>query len=259
MIEDCVKRVRVMIDLNSDLGEGFGAWSMGDDEALLEIVTSANIACGFHAGDPSVMRRTCELAVQRGVRIGAHISYRDLAGFGRRPMTVPPRELFDECLYQIGALDAFARAAGDRVRYVKAHGALYHAASTDPAVAEVIAGAAAAYGGLDLLGLPGSQLASAAAEAGIAFHAEGFADRAYTPSGSLVSRGLPGAVLDENAALAQAVSIAVDRSARDTEQMSVAVAARSLCVHGDSPGAVMMARAIRNTLADQAVEVAAFT
>ncbi|WP_024804797.1 LamB/YcsF family protein [Nocardia sp. BMG51109] len=248
-----------MIDLNSDLGEAFGAWSMGDDAALLEIVTSANIACGFHAGDPVVMRRTCELAVARGVRIGAHISYRDLAGFGRRAMSVPPRELLDECLYQIGALDAFARAAGERVRYVKPHGALYHAAAADPAVAEAVAAATARYGGLDLLGLPGTELSHAAAAAGIAFHAEGFADRAYAPAGTLVSREAPGSVLDEESALAQAVSIAVDGATRDVDGAPVAVPARSLCVHGDSPGAVAMARAIRDTLADKGIEVTAFS
>ncbi|WP_460696884.1 LamB/YcsF family protein [Nocardia thraciensis] len=248
----------MMIDLNSDLGEGFGAWSMGDDAALLEIVTSANIACGFHAGDPSIMRRTCELAVARGVRIGAHVSYRDLAGFGRRAMAVPPRELSDECLYQIGALDAFARGAGDRVRYVKPHGALYHAASSDRAVADAVAGAAASFGGLGLLGPPGSQMAAAAAAAGIDFYAEGFADRAYTPAGTLVSRSSPGSVLDEEAALAQAVSIASDGQTSDMDGARVAVRARSLCVHGDSPGAVAMARAIRDALVSKGIGVEAF-
>ncbi|MBB5917082.1 UPF0271 protein [Nocardia transvalensis] len=247
-----------MIDLNSDLGEGFGAWSMGDDAALLEVVTSANIACGFHAGDPAIMRRTCELAVARGVCIGAHISYRDLAGFGRRAMAVPPRELADECLYQIGALDAFARAAGDRVRYVKPHGALYHAASADRAIADAVAGAAAVHGGLALLGLPGSELAAAAAAAGIDFHAEGFADRAYTPAGALVSRGTPGSVLDEESALAQAISIAVDGATEDIDGGRVPVPARSLCVHGDSPGAVAMARSIRDALAGKGIEIEAF-
>ncbi|MBF6170507.1 LamB/YcsF family protein [Nocardia blacklockiae] len=248
-----------MMDLNSDLGEGFGAWSMGDDAALLEIVTSANIACGFHAGDPAIMRRTCELAVARGVRIGAHLSYRDLAGFGRRAMAVPPRELADECLYQIGALDAFARAAGDRVRYVKPHGALYHAASADREVADAVVGALTTYGGLALLGLPGSELAAAAADAGIAFHAEGFADRAYTPAGALVPRGTPGSVLDPEAAVAQALSIAVDGAARGADGAPVAVPAASLCVHGDSPGAVAMARTIRDALAGKGIEVGAFT
>ncbi|MFI5775641.1 LamB/YcsF family protein [Nocardia sp. NPDC051570] len=247
-----------MIDLNSDLGEGFGAWAMGDDAALLDIVTSANIACGFHAGDPSIMRRTCALAVARGVRIGAHISYRDLAGFGRRAMAVAPRELADETLYQIGALDAFARSAGDRVRYVKPHGALYHSASAERDIADAIICAIAEYGQLSVLGLPGSQLQAAAQDAGIPFHAEGFADRAYTPAATLVSRSEPGSVLGEESALAQAMSIAVDGATRDMAGAPVAVPARSLCVHGDSPGAVAMARSIREALAAKGVELRAF-
>jgi UPF0271 protein len=248
-----------MIDLNSDLGEGFGAWTLGDDEALLGIVTSANVACGFHAGDPSIMRRTCELAVARGVRIGAQVSYRDLAGFGRRVMVVPPDELADECLYQIGALEAFARAAGDRVRYVKPHGALYHAAARQTEVARAVAAATAAHGGLALLGLPGSQLQVAAVGAGITFYTEGFADRAYLPDGNLVSRREPGSVLDPESALAQAVSIAVAGSVQDVAGAPVVVPARSLCVHGDSPGAVAMARAIRDTLTGKGIELRAFT
>ncbi|MQY31398.1 LamB/YcsF family protein [Nocardia aurantia] len=247
-----------MIDLNSDLGEGFGAWSMGDDIALLDIVTSANIACGFHAGDPSIMRRTCAAAVERGVRIGAHVSYRDLAGFGRRAIAVPPRELADECLYQIGALDACARAAGDAVRYVKPHGALYHSASADPEIAAAVVSALTAFGGLALLASPGSELERAADAAGIAFHAEGFADRGYTPAGTLVPRGAPGDVLPPRDAVAQALSIAVGGTARDATGAEVPVAVRSLCVHGDSPGAVAMARSIRDTLAGEGVELRAF-
>lgn len=254
-----MKEAAVTIDLNSDLGEGFGAWSMGEDDALLEVVTSANIACGFHAGDPSIMRRSCATAVERGVRIGAHISYRDLAGFGRRAISMPARQLTDECLYQIGALDGFARAAGDRVRYVKPHGALYNSAAEDPEIAQAIAAAVATYGGLSLLGLPGSEFEAAAAAAGIGFHAEGFADRAYTPAGTLVPRSRPGSVLDSESALAQAVSIATDGKARDVDGAPVAVPARSLCVHGDSPGAVAMARAIRGTLTERGVELRAFT
>ncbi|RDI67140.1 LamB/YcsF family protein [Nocardia pseudobrasiliensis] len=247
-----------MIDLNSDLGEGFGAWTMGDDAALLEIVTSANIACGFHAGDPSIMRRTCALAVERGVRIGAHISYRDLAGFGRRAMAVGPRELADETLYQIGALDAFARAAGDRVRYVKPHGALYHSACGEREIADAVVSAVAEFGHLSVLGLPGSQLQAAAEAAGVPFHAEGFADRAYTPEATLVSRSKPGSVLEPEAALAQAISIAVDGATRTLEGAPVEVPARSLCVHGDSPGAVAMAKAIREALGAKGVELRAF-
>ncbi|WP_227982456.1 LamB/YcsF family protein [Nocardia spumae] len=249
----------MVIDLNSDLGEGFGAWTMGDDAALLDIVTSANIACGFHAGDPAIMRRTCELAVAHQVRIGAHISYRDLAGFGRRRVEVPPAELTAESLYQIGALDALARAAGDRVRYVKPHGALYHSAASDRSAAEAVVAALVAFGGLSLLGPADSALASAAAAAGIPFHAEGFADRGYTPEATLVPRGREDAVLASDAALRQAISIAVDGRARTAAGDEVRVEVRSLCVHGDSPDAVHMARSIRQSLLDQGVELRSFT
>jgi UPF0271 protein len=249
----------VTIDLNSDLGEGFGAWRMGDDAALLDLVTSANIACGFHGGDPGIMRRTCEAAVARGVRIGAHVSYRDLAGFGRRAMSVPPAELADECLYQIGALAAFARAAGDRVRYVKPHGALYHAAAADRAIADAVVAATAAAGVPAVLGPPGSHLLAAAVAAGLEHYAEGFADRAYTPAGGLVARELPGSVLPLEAALVQAVSIATSGTATDVDGAAVPVAARSLCVHGDSPGAVEMARAIRDALIGNGIELRPFS
>ncbi|WP_431953710.1 LamB/YcsF family protein [Nocardia lijiangensis] len=247
------------LDLNSDLGEGFGPWTMGDDAAMLDIVTSANIACGFHAGDPSIMRATCATAVRKGVRIGAHVGYRDLVGFGRRAIAVAPAELRDEVLYQIGALDAFAKAAGDRVRYVKPHGALYHAAAADRALAEALLTALAEYDAeLALLGPAGTELETAAAETKIRFVGEGFADRAYTPSGSLAPRGLPGAVLHADEAVAQAMSIAASRTARTIEGGEVAVSAASLCVHGDTPAAVEMARRIRVSLAESDVPVEPF-
>ncbi|AHH18186.1 LamB/YcsF family protein [Nocardia nova SH22a] len=248
----------MVIDLNSDLGEGFGAWSMGDDAALLGIVTSANIACGFHAGDPAIMRRTCDLAVAHGVRIGAHISYRDLAGFGRRELATAPEELTAESLYQIGALDSIARAAGDRVRYVKPHGALYHSAARDESVAAALVAALAGHGDLSLLGPADSALATAAAAAGIPFHAEGFADRGYTPEATLLPRGADGAVLTAEAALRQAVSIAVAGRTVTAAGHEVRVDVRSLCVHGDSPDAVRMARTIREALLDQGVELRSF-
>ncbi|MEV5650801.1 5-oxoprolinase subunit PxpA [Nocardia sp. NPDC052254] len=248
----------MVIDLNSDLGEGFGAWTMGDDAALLDIVTSANIACGFHAGDPAIMRRTCDLAVANGVRIGAHISYRDLAGFGRRELALSPAELTAESLYQIGALDAIARAAGDRVRYVKPHGALYHSAARDESVAAAVVAALTGLGDLSLLGPAGSALATAAAVAGIPFHTEGFADRGYTPAATLVPRGTAGALLSPEAALRQAVSIAVSGRTSTAGGEEVRVGVRSLCVHGDSPDAVHMARTIRQALLDRGVEVRSF-
>ncbi|RJO76980.1 LamB/YcsF family protein [Nocardia panacis] len=248
------------LDLNSDLGEGFGAWSMGDDAAMLDIVTSANIACGCHAGDPSIMRRTCALAVAKGVRIGAHVGYRDLAGFGRRAIALSPAEARDEVLYQLGSLEGFARAAGDRVRYVKPHGALYHAAASDRALADAVVGAMIDFGGgLALLGPAGTALASAAAATGIPFVGEGFADRAYTCEGTLVPRGTEGAVLHAKEAVAQAVSIAVSGTVRIADGSgSVPVAATSLCVHGDTPAAVEMARRIRETLTEAGVPIESF-
>ncbi|UFS94567.1 LamB/YcsF family protein [Nocardia huaxiensis] len=247
------------VDLNSDLGEGFGAYAMGDDAAMLDVVTSANIACGFHAGDPSIMRRTCALAVEKGVRIGAHVGYRDLAGFGRRALTVAPAELRDETLYQIGSLAAFARAAGDRVRYVKPHGALYHAAAADRALADAVVSAMREFDPeLALLGPAGTEMENAALAAGTPFFGEGFADRAYTPEGLLAARGTPGAVLGADAAVAQALSIARSGKAQSTDGGTVAVRADSICVHGDSPAAVEMARRIRAVLDESDSPVRAF-
>ncbi|WP_280253707.1 LamB/YcsF family protein [Nocardia abscessus] len=248
------------LDLNSDLGEGFGPWTMGDDAAMLDIVTSANIACGFHAGDPAIMRRTCALAVAKGVRIGAHVGYRDLAGFGRREIAVAPGELRDEVLYQIGGLGAFAKAAGDRVRYVKPHGALYHSAARDRKLADAVLAAMVEYDpGLALLGPAGTQLEAAAQAAGVRFVGEGFADRAYTPDGSLAARGTPGAVLGPQEAVAQAVSIAESGAAWAADGSGeVAVRAASICVHGDSPAAVEMARSIRSALDEVGVPVEPF-
>lgn len=247
------------LDLNSDLGEGFGAWTMGDDAAMLDIVTSANIACGFHAGDPSIMRRTCAIAVDKGVRIGAHIGYRDPAGFGRRAIAMDPAELRDEALYQIGGLDAFARAAGDRVRYVKPHGALYHSAAENRLAADAVVAAMAEFDpDLALLGPAGSRLEQAAADFGMRFVGEGFADRAYAPGGTLAPRGTPGAVLHANEAVAQAVSIALSGRVRSVAGGEVTVSAGSICVHGDTPAAVEMARRIRLSLDDVGVPIESF-
>lgn len=252
-----------VIDLNADLGEGFGRWTLTDDEALLSVVTSANVACGFHAGDPSIMRRVCELAAERGVRIGAQVSYRDLAGFGRRAMDVPPGELAAEVAYQIGALEVFARAAGSRVSYVKPHGALYNRTVHDAAQAEaVVAGVRLAAGpGADLpvLGLPGSLLLAAAADAGLTAVPEAFADRAYTPTGTLVPRDRPGAVLGTPAAVvAQALALAAGGAVTAVDGTRVAVTARSLCLHGDTPGAADLARRVRDSLDDAGIHVEAF-
>jgi UPF0271 protein len=248
------------IDLNSDLGEGFGIWSLGDDDALLGIVTSANVACGFHAGDPTIMRRTCQLAAANGVAIGAQVSYRDLAGFGRRRIDVPPEELADEVTYQIGALDGFARMAGTRVAYVKPHGALYNTAVTDAGQAHAVAEGVRRYSpDLPVLGLPGSELLAAAKAAGLPAVAEAFADRAYTPEGHLVSRRQPGSVLhDVDTIVARCVRMATEGVVTAIDGSDVAVRARSLCVHGDTPGAVAIARAVLAALAGAGVTLAPF-
>ncbi|MCX9189942.1 LamB/YcsF family protein [Carbonactinospora thermoautotrophica] len=249
------------MDLNSDLGEGFGVWRLGDDEALLDVVTSANVACGFHAGDPTVMRRVCARAVERGVVIGAQVGYRDLAGFGRRFLDVDPAELVNDVLYQIAALDGFARVAGGRVQYVKPHGALYNATVRHAGQAAAVVEAVRLYDpSLPILGLPGSELLRQAAQAGIPTVAEAFADRAYTPAGELVSRREPGAVIhDAEVVAARCVRMATTGEVEAVDGTVVKIEPRSICVHGDTPGAVAMARAVRVALTAAGVEVAAFT
>lgn len=227
------------IDLNADVGESFGRWTLGDDPALMPFLTSANVACGFHAGDPLTLRRTCASAVENGVTIGAQVGYRDLAGFGRRFVDVPPDELVADVLYQVAALDGIARAVGGGVAYLKPHGALYHAVAAHEGQARAVVQAVVEYGGMPVLAQPGSLLLRIAAEAGLPTVTEGFADRGYRPDGTLVPRGEPGAVLDDPAAAAeQAV-----RLARAGE-------VRSLCIHGDSPGAPAIAAAVTAALRD---------
>jgi lactam utilization protein B len=248
------------VDLNADLGESYGAWRLGDDETLLSIVTSANIACGFHAGDPLTIRRACSGAVARGVAIGAQVSYRDLAGFGRREMTVPAAELTAEVLYQIAALDGIARAEGGRVSYVKPHGALYNRAVWDAGQAGAIIAAIRAYDPeLPLLTLPGSVAAVEASAAGLRVVAEAFADRAYHDDGTLVSRDQPGAVLTDPDLIASRVAGLVTGGTIAAESgRPVRLLARSVCVHGDTPGAVGVARAVRGALEKAGVGLAAF-
>ncbi|MEU7892167.1 5-oxoprolinase subunit PxpA [Nonomuraea sp. NPDC049152] len=250
----------MVIDLNADLGEGFGIWRLGDDLALLDIVTSANVACGFHAGDPVTIRRTCAAAVDRGVTIGAQVSYRDLAGFGRREMDVEPEELCAEVLYQMAAVDGIARAMGGRVSYVKPHGALYNRVVRDPVQAAALIDAVLDYDAtLPVLTLPGSAVHAAAAEAGISTVTEAFADRAYTPSGTLVSRREEGAVIhDPDLVAARAVRMAVEGTVTAVDGSRVSVAARSMCVHGDTPDAVRLARAVRDGLLEAGVAIQSF-
>jgi UPF0271 protein len=247
------------IDLNSDLGEGFGVWRLGDDEALLDVVTSANVACGFHAGDPSIMRRVCQAAADRGVAIGAQVSYPDLAGFGRRFMRMDRAELADAVLYQIGALEAFARAAGTRVGYVKPHGALYNTAVGDQVQAGGVIDGVCAFGRLPVLGLPGSWLLRLAEAAGLPAVLEAFADRGYTRDATLVPRDQPGALLvDTDAVVERAVRLATRGEIVAEDGTVLEVRAASLCLHGDTPGAVAHARAVRAALTDAGVRIAPF-
>ncbi|GIH24525.1 UPF0271 protein [Acrocarpospora phusangensis] len=251
-----------MIDLNADLGEGFGVWKLGDDEALLDVVTSANVACGFHAGDPLTIRRTCAAAVSRGVAVGAQVSYRDLPGFGRRDMDVPPEELRAEILYQLAAVDGIARACGGRVSYVKPHGALYNRIVHDPVQAEALLAAVSDYPApapLPVLTLPSSVVHDLAPRYGIPAVAEFFADRTYTPAGTLTSRREAGAVLHDSAEVAaRAVRMAADGTVTATDGTELAMRARSICVHGDTPGAVALARAVRDALAGAGLTVGPF-
>lgn len=247
-----------VIDINADLGEGFGIWELGDDLALLDVITSANVACGFHAGDPLIMRRVCAAAVERGVAIGAQVSYRDLAGFGRREMDVAPPELTAEVLYQIAALDGIARAEGGGVSYVKPHGALYNRVARDAVQAAAVAEAVRAYDAtLPLLTLPGSAVHEVAQ--GLTVVAECFADRAYTPSGGLVSRREPGAVVhDADAVVHRAVRMAVEGTVVAVDGTEVSLEARSICVHGDTPGAVALAQSVRSALSGAGVALEPF-
>jgi 5-oxoprolinase (ATP-hydrolysing) subunit A len=249
-----------MLDLNSDVGESFGRWELGDDAAMLRLVTSANVACGFHAGDPSTLRRTCEIAAGGGVTVGAQVGYRDLAGFGRRFIDVDPGQLADEVVYQIGALDGICRVAGTAVRYVKPHGALYNAVVHHEEQAHAVVAAVTAYDpALPVLGLPGSAFLRAAAAAGLRTVREFFVDRGYTPEGTLVPRSQPGALLgDAGAATERVLRLVRDGVVRAVDGSDVRVEAESACVHGDSPGAVAMAQAVRAGLEAAGVAVRPF-
>jgi UPF0271 protein len=255
---DCVP-VRFM-DLNADLGESFGRWTLGDDAALIKVVTSANVACGFHAGDPPTLRRSCELAAAHGVSVGAQVSYRDLAGFGRRFIDVAPDDLRDDVLYQLGALDAFARTAGTRISHLKPHGAMYHAVVVNQKQADAVVAAVLAYDpGLAVLGLPGSALLTAATAAGLRAVPEAFADRRYTADGGLVSRSQPGAVLTEPDDVVDQVRRLVSGPGVLADDGTVVpVAAESICVHGDTPGAVRLAELVRATIDAAGSPVRAF-
>jgi UPF0271 protein len=235
------------VDLNADLGESFGAWTLGNDADLLQSVTSANLACGFHAGDPSVMRRTVRLAREAGVAVGAHPALPDLVGFGRRAMAVSPSEVEDLVLYQVGALAAIAAAEGVRLRHVKPHGALYNMAVGDGSLAAAIAGAVAAVDRtLILFALPGSELHRAGAAAGLSVAREGFADRSYEPDGSLTPRSRPGSVIhDASAVVGRAVRMVKDGLVRAANGTDIPMRIDTICTHGDTPGAHELVRRLR--------------
>ena len=263
----CVLRHSMRIDLNADVGEGRSAAVDGPaarpgshgDAALMPSITSANVACGFHAGDPGVMRATVALAREHGVAVGAHPGFPDLEGFGRRELQVSPRDVEDFVAYQVGALAAIAAAQGVRLQHVKPHGALFNMAVRDAALADAIARAAAVIDrALILFGLPGSELVAAGARAGLRTAREGFADRAYQPDGTLVPRSQPGAVIhDPEIVVRRAVRMVREGSVDAIEGSRVPLAIDTLCVHGDTPGAAELAARIRRALADGGIEVRA--
>jgi len=247
------------IDLNCDMGESYGHWRMGDDAAIMPLVTSANIAAGFHGGDPATIRKTVRLAVDHGVAIGAHPSLPDLAGFGRRAMKITPQEAYDLVLYQAGAVEAFARAAGARLHHVKCHGALYNMAANDDALSEAIVRAVKDLGGDALLyALSGSRMMALAAPQGVKAVAEVFADRGYENDGTLAPRDAPGGMIEEaEKSVAQALRMVEEGIVVSRHGERVAVAADTMCLHGDQPGAVAFAQALRAAFAARGLGFAA--
>lgn len=252
--------MKACIDLNADLGESFGTYTYGNDQALLPLVSSANIACGFHGGDPSVIHNAVALAVQNGVTIGAHPGYPDLLGFGRRNMTMRPAEVTDMILYQLGALDGICRAEGTRIAYVKPHGALYNMADKDEVLSEAIVKAIVLYNPALTLLCPGAgMMAKAAANNGIKVAKEFFADRAYMPDGSLAPRALPGAVLtDEDEICARVLNALQTETVKTLDGETIKVEFDSICLHGDNPAAVRLAERIRETLSAHNIQLKAF-
>jgi UPF0271 protein len=241
----------IQIDLNCDMGESYGRWVLGADEEIMPFITSASVACGFHGGDPHVMRASVELALRHGVAIGAHPSLPDLMGFGRRAMAVSPQELKDYFCYQTGALREFLRVRGAALQHVKAHGILYDMMEKDPTLAAAAAEAVAESGGRDLVmvALAGGRCERLARERGVRVAAEGFADRAYTPEGTLVSRRLPGSLIaDPERAASQALRMALDGKVRTIEGSEIAISVQTICCHGDTPGAPSIVRAVREAL-----------
>lgn len=248
------------IDLNSDLGESFGPWPMGDDKAMLDIVTSANIACGFHAGDPAGILRVLREAASRGVVIGAHVGYRDLVGFGRRNMDPSSDELVADTIYQIGALQGLAKAVGTSVRYVKPHGALYNTIANDARqAADVISGIKAVDPSLVLMALAGAPIVQQARDAGLTVVCEAFADRAYDPQGNLVSRRLPGSVIHDPQEVARRMlAMIAGEGIVAIDGTRIHIEAQSICIHGDTPAAVAIARTLRDAIEARGFDLKSF-
>ena len=245
------------IDLNCDMGESYGAWKMGNDAEVMRYVTSANIACGFHGGDPATIRKTVALALERGVAIGAHPSLPDLQGFGRRVMKIRPQEMYDLVVYQAGAVEAFARAAGAKLHHVKCHGALYNMAATDEALSEAMVRAAKDLGVM-LYVLSNSKNHAVAKKAGIRVAAEVFADRGYADDGTLAPRDLPGGLIEDAAqAVKQALAMIEQGHVTSLSGRRVPVAADTLCLHGDQPGAAAFAKALRQAFSERGISIAA--
>ena len=246
------------IDLNCDMGESYGAWKMGDDAGIMPLITSANIACGFHGGDPATIRKTVRLAVDNGVAIGAHPSLPDIQGFGRRVMKISPQDMYDLVVYQAGAVAAFAHAAGSRLHHVKCHGALYNMAATDEALSEAMARAAKDLGGVMLYVLSNSRNYAKAKNLGIPVAAEVFADRGYSDDGTLAPRDKPGGMVeDATKAVQQALAMIEEGTVTSINGKRVPVLAETLCLHGDQPGAVLFAKELRKKFAERGIQLAA--
>jgi UPF0271 protein len=246
------------IDLNCDMGESYGAWKMGADAAIMPLISSANIACGFHAGDPATIRATVGLAAEHGVAIGAHPSLPDLAGFGRRAMKISPQEMYDLVIYQAGAVEAFARAAGGRLHHVKCHGALYNMAANDEGLSEAMVRAARDLGGVMLYVLSKSKSYEKAKSMGVPVAGEVFADRGYSDDGSLAPRDRPGGMIeDAGEAVKQALAMVEQGYVTSLSGRRVPVAAETLCLHGDQAGAVAFAREIRQAFLEREIAIAA--
>jgi UPF0271 protein len=246
------------IDLNCDMGESYGAWKMGDDAGVMPFITSANIACGFHGGDPATIRRTVRLAVDSGVAVGAHPSLPDIQGFGRRVMKITPQEMYDFVIYQAGAVEAFARAAGSKLHHVKCHGALYNMAAVDEGLSEAMARAAKDLGSVMLYVLSRSKSYEAAKKAGIPVAGEVFADRGYSDDGTLAPRDKPGGMIeDAKKSVAQALAMVEEGTVISLNGKRVPVVADTLCLHGDQPGAVAFAKEIRKTFSDRGIKLVA--